>query len=113
MNKEQLKEVIQDTLDALHNEILGYVGEHEWNNSWIEYNLIDLASNLYCANYELLGYFWLQEPKPFIPSMPLDIGLVCEDAEGNRFWCHCSKKMIDMMIEDYFEWQKEEFEGKE
>ena len=110
INKDTLEEVIRDTLEALHNEVLGDVGEHEWDNTWIEYNVIDLATKLYCANYTLLGYFWLQEPKPFIPRMPLDIGLVCENAVGDRFWCHCSKKMLDEMIEEFFAWQREKFE---
>jgi len=113
INKDTLEEVVRNTLEALHNEVLGDVGEHEWDNTWIEYNVIDLATNLYCANYTLLGYFWLQEPKPFLSGMPLDIGLVCEDVEGNRFWCHCSKKMIDEMIEEFFAWQREKFEGEE
>ena len=91
----------EEVIKALNTEVLGDVGEHEWNNTWIDFSFEDFYMKLDINNYTLLGYFWLQEPKAFIPSIPLDIGLVCEDSEGYRFWCHTSKKLMEEMTEDW------------
>ena len=95
----------EEVILALQTEIYGETGEHEWDNTWIAYGLKDFteAINTHYPKITLLGYFWLQEPKHWIDGLDLDIGLVCEEEYGYRFWCHFPSKFIEEMIETYKE----------
>lgn len=61
-----------------------------------------MYNNLREEKLTLIGWFQLSEIKHgwFSDS---DIGIIAEDKEGNRFWCHWEKTAIDKMCERYKE----------
>lgn len=93
----------EEVVLALQTEICGDIGEHEWDNSWVRYSITEMTEALNESGYTLIGYFYLQEPKPYIRGIDLDIGLVCEYKDKYRFWCHHTKKIVDEAIENYKE----------
>ena len=76
-------------------------GEHEWDNSWLGCSIEDMTEELNKNNFTLIGWFNLSQIKKYTESINLDIGIVCEDEDGERFWCHYAKKWLDNNIEDY------------
>jgi len=68
------------------------IGEHEMWNGWISSDLIEMAQACAKYNIKIIGYFQLSNPRPLIGKTFLDIGIVAEDNDGSRFWCHASKR---------------------
>ncbi len=70
---------------------LDRIGYHEMANSWLSNDPWELACELRTRKYKLIGICTEIQPKRplFDPDGdPLDIGICCEDADGDRFWCH-------------------------
>ena len=74
------------------------IGQHEMWNSWISGDLIEMAQACVKNNLNIIGYFQLSEPKPLVDKIFLDIGIVAEDNNNNRFWCHASKSWFEKII---------------
>lgn len=78
-------------------------GEHEWDNSWLGVGIKNSAEILNERRYTLLGWFTLTQPKISLMGITLDIGVVCEDEYGERFWCHYAKEWLEDDIKTYEE----------
>ena len=74
------------------------IGQHEMWNSWISGDLVEMAQACVKNNLNIIGYFQLSEPKPLVDKVFLDIGIVAEDNNNNRFWCHASKSWFEEII---------------
>lgn len=84
-------------------------GEHEMYNGWIGYNFYELCKSLNEEGWVLIGiadapYQW-NFPEPCV-------AIIAETEEGDKFWCHVHKSVIeDMraeMREEYEKMLKEE-----
>lgn len=82
------------------SEYIGDHGYHEMYNGWIGQNCQWLYKNLQEESLQLVGWFWLSEIKHGWFD-DCDIGIIAEDKDGERFWCHYSKESIDQMCEMY------------
>ena len=71
---------------------------HEMWNGWIDINPYDMASNAKDAQIMIVGWFKLSVQKW---DGDLDIGIVAEYEDGERFWCHASSKWFKDWKEDY------------
>ena len=70
---------------------------HELLNTWVcALDPYDMVETLEKHNLTIVGYFYLTEPK-----MRLDIGVVAEDKDGERIWCHARKAWFDDWKEEY------------
>lgn len=68
---------------------------HEMWNGWLMgIDPYDIAAHLKEDKITIIGWFYLTYPKG-----DLDIGVVAEDFEGDRFWCHAKKSW-------YSNWKK-------
>ena len=74
------------------------IGQHEMWNGWISGDLVEMAQACVKNNLNIIGYFQLSEPKPLVDKIFLDIGIVAEDNNNNRFWCHASKSWFEEII---------------
>ena len=54
-------------------------------------------------NFTVIGHCTDIVPKHSWAGELLDVGICCETEDGERFWCHDSKKQLDEMIERYGE----------
>lgn len=71
---------------------------HEMWNGWIDVNPYDMASNAKDNHIMIVGWFKLSIQKW---DGDLDIGIVAEDEDGERFWCHASSKWFEKWKEYY------------
>lgn len=84
---------------ALENKLDDYeIGYHEQWNSWISYDIYELARNCKENNIKIIGlcesvYQRYKDDK--------DIGICVEDEEGKKFWCHASERILSRMIKMY------------
>jgi hypothetical protein len=91
---------------ALEHELYDDGGTcHEMWNGWIGCDPYEFAQNLDKYHLIILGYFKLKSLKP---GTLLDIGIVAEDEDGERFWCHYSSKWIKDWKDEYPELYKED-----
>lgn len=84
------------------SEYLGDHGYHEMWNAWIGRSCQEMYNNLREEKLTLIGWFRLSEIKHGWFS-DCDIGIIAEDENGDRFWCHWEKTAIDEMCECYKE----------
>ena len=81
-------------------EYIGDKGYHSMDNSWLASSLEELYYNLSLESFKLIGWFSLPEIKHgFFDDS--DIGIILENSEGERFWCHFKKQSIDWMTAKY------------
>ncbi len=91
---EKTKQIIKDLDHELYDCGDAY---HEMWNTWVcALSPYDLLESVEKFNLTILGYFKLDEPK-----VNLDIGVIVEDGEGERFWCHARKAWFDDWKEEY------------
>lgn len=77
---------------------------HELLNTWVcALDPYDMVKTLEKHNLTIIGYFYLTEPK-----MKLDIGIIAENKNGERIWCHARKVWFEDWKEDYPELYEEE-----
>lgn len=82
------------------SEYIGDKGYHSMDNSWLASSLEELYYNLSLESFKLIGWFSLPEIKHgFFDDS--DIGIILEDSEEERFWCHFKKQSIDWMVVKY------------
>lgn len=97
MTEEEVYSVLKNNTDVQDH------GEHECDNSWLGCGIKDITEGVTKGNYTLLGWFPLAQAKNYTTGIDLDIGVVCEDEDGNRFWCHYAKKWLDDDLDFYEE----------
>ena len=110
---QKYKDNIKEIKEALAHNLGQVDGYHEMWNSWLYYNvdnLADLASNLNENKLRIIGYAILSTPKlSMFYGTALDIGIVAEYENGDRIWCHASdeyrKRLLSM--KDYESQPKE------
>jgi hypothetical protein len=95
---DKAKEIAQNLKHEMYNCGDAY---HEMWNGWIGTDPYELAQNAKEYNLIILGYFKLEQPKITYAGTILDIGVVVEDEDGDRFWCHAKKVWFDDWEEKY------------
>lgn len=96
-----MKDLIKNIYNNLkNNKMYSYeIGHHEFDNSWLSYDLEELAQNCIDNKFIIIGYTY-----DIIPKGPDngDIGIVCESLEdGDKFWCHMTNSYIQRMLKRY------------
>lgn len=89
MTEEEVYSILKNNSNVLDH------GEHEWDNSWLGCSIHDIAEGVTRNNYTLIGWFTLTQPKHYTDGIDLDIGVVCEDSDGIRFWCHYTSRWLE------------------
>ena len=96
-----MKNLIRQIYHNLKNsKMFSYeIGKHEFDNTWISYDIEKLAQNCLENNFMIIGYTYDIIPKgPDIGN----IGIVCEDlSNGRKFWCHMTDRYIQRMLKMY------------
>ena len=78
-----------------------WTGYHEMWNAWLyACDLAEMASTLDTYRVRIIGYATLTVPKQTFSGKPLDIGVVAEHEDGDRFWCHFSDEDRKRLLED-------------
>ena len=90
---------------ALRNELAYYeIGYHEMNNSWIEYDLFEMAEALSKREFNVIGICTDSNCHRFsMTGELLDCGVVAEYPDGEKFWCHCILRYLKDAIEEFEE----------
>ena len=97
---KKAKQIVQ----ALEHELYDSGdAHHEYWNTWVlALDPYDMAESAEKFNLTIIGYFKLKEPKH-----GLDIGIVAEEKDGNRIWCHAKKVWFEDWKEEFPELYKE------
>lgn len=93
-----------EIIQALQNSLAEYeIGYHEMWNAWISYDPYEMAAACQDQKIKVIGVCNDITPKHpmFDPDFVLDIGICAEYADGERFWCHASRKYLEDMLTDY------------
>lgn len=93
-----------EVIQALQNLLAEYeIGYHEMWNAWISYDPYEMAAECQDKKIKVIGVCNDITPKHimFDPDFILDIGICAEYSDGERFWCHASRKYLDDMLSDY------------
>lgn len=101
LSEEEYNEKYYDAAKEIYKilsggEYLGDRGYHEMWNAWIGCSCQEMYNNLREEKLTLIGWFWLSKVKHGFFS-DCDIGIIAEDENGDRFWCHWDKDSIDTM----------------
>lgn len=100
---QKYRDSAKEVYDILSGaEYIGDRGSHEMYNGWLGSTCQELYKNLKDEDWKLIGWFWLSNVKHGYFS-DCDIGVIAEDNDGERFWCHYTKQEIDYMCECYKE----------
>lgn len=96
---EKYKNDIEEIREALNHDLGQVDGYHEMWNSWLcASDLAEMASNLKEHKLRIIGYATLTTPKLTMFDTVLDIGVVAEYEDGERFWCHTSSEHIKSLL---------------
>lgn len=102
--KSQYANGAAEVIKALQNRLAEYeIGYHEMWNSWISYDPYEMAAECQDQRIKVVGVCDDITPKRnmFDSDFILDIGICAEYSDGERFWCHASRKYLDDMLADY------------
>lgn len=83
---------------ALLNKVPQYsIGEHEWDNSWINTSdIFEMAKSCAENHFTVIGICY---DLPWTKEL-FETGIVAETFDGERFWCHCyTKGLNDLLTE--------------
>ena len=98
--RNDVKEIMESLKNRLEYDEIGY---HEMWNSWVCYDPYEMAAYCRQEKFKIVGYHELEVPKRSWTGTWLDIGIVAEYENGERFWCHTSKEIFDYLTrEKYF-----------
>lgn len=98
--REDVKEIMANLKNRLEYDEIGY---HEMWNSWVCYDPYEMAAYCRKEKFKVIGYHELEVPKRSWFGYNLEIGIVAEYENGERFWCHTSKEIFDYLTrEKYF-----------
>jgi hypothetical protein len=95
LTKEELSEKFGEAakaiLKSITNVVESDIGYHEMWNAWLSNDPVEMAITAAERNIKILGHTTNIAPKrSFFSENLLDCGVVAEDADGERFWCHWS-----------------------
>ena len=94
--KEENKRVNQLNLYGLFNDC--YIqGEHQMYNGWVSYDFYEMCNHLNEESWTLVGI--AQPPWDWNLKDPC-VAIIVEDIDGDKFWCHAHKFLIDDMRDD-------------
>lgn len=96
----EAKQIVQGMLNKLYGP-----GDavHEMWNGWIDPDPYDMAKRLKKQEAIVIGWFQLDYPKKIGKYTNLDIGIVIEYSDGERFWCHADSTWFKNWPEYYKE----------
>lgn len=98
---DKYREDVKEIRAAIHNRLEDYeIGYHEMWNGWVTYDPYELASYCRQEKFKIVGHHELAIPKHSFCGLTLDMGIVAEYENGERFWCHTSKDIIDYLGRD-------------
>lgn len=86
-------------------EYKGDRGFHEMDNSWLGGTIEEFYVLLQKKKLSLIGWFSLPNIKHGF-FCDCDIGIIAEDENGERFWCHDQKENIDFSCSEYLGFEK-------
>ena len=92
------KEIVQGLQNKLYSPGDAY---HEMWNGWIGINPYEMAQDMVKHKLIIIGYFPLSNVLD-----TRDIGIVAEDKDGDRFWCHANSVWFAHWEEKYPELYK-------
>lgn len=88
----------QEILQALQTTLTDYaIGDAERDNSWISYDPYEMAARCAERNIRVVGIY--RQP-PWIHrsgGVEMDIAVVAEHSDGERFWCHASSEYLRLV----------------
>jgi len=95
LTKEELNEKFGEAakaiLKSITNVVEGDIGYHEMWNAWLTNDPVEMAITAAERNIKIVGHSTNIAPKrSFLGGDLLDCGVVAEDEDGERFWCHWS-----------------------
>ena len=97
--KAKYKEEAKKIVKAIKNEVPfepECIGSHEMWNSWIDVDPYQMASNCLYEHITVIGFCYLRRESKFLSTdTVLDIGVVAENEDGERFWCHANSKWFN------------------
>ena len=102
--KSQHAKGAAEVIKALQNLLAEYeIGYHEMWNAWIRYDPYEMAASCQHHKFKVVGVCNDITPKHnmFDHDLILDIGICAEYSDGERFWCHASRKCLDDMLAEY------------
>lgn len=102
--KSQHAKGAAEVIKALQNRLAKYeIGYHEMWNAWISYDPYEMAAECQDHKIKVVGvcYDITAKNALFGIDFILDIGICAEYSNGERFWCHASRKYLDDMLADY------------
>lgn len=85
-------------LQALRTPLADYaIGNAERDNSWISYDPYEMAAKCAERNIRVVGI--CQQPPWTHRSggVEMDIAIVAEHSDGERFWCHASSVYLQLV----------------
>ena len=94
------KEIVQGLQNKLYSPGDAY---HEMWNGWIGINPYEMAQDIVKHKLIIIGYFPLSTVLD-----TRDIGIVAEDEDGDRVWCHANSVWFEPWEEYFPELYKEE-----
>lgn len=98
--REKYKEKAIEILKGLQNKLSSYeIGYHEMWNGWIDNDLYEMAANCVKENLKIIGYSTDIKPHTICSCIILDTGICVEDEDGEKFWCHTSKEMVERILD--------------
>lgn len=97
--KEKAKEIYKNIQNKISADTKGY---HEMWNGWLYGTPYEMAKACIENNINIVGHSYLAIPKHgLIDGDILDMGICAENEDGEKFWCHFSKKFYDRIINRY------------
>lgn len=95
---EKYRKDAEEIYAAFQNKLLrDEIGYHETWNAWLAYDLYELAQHCRKEKIKIVGYSEDIIPKHSWVGILLDIGVCAEYDNGERFWCHCSRDILDYL----------------
>lgn len=94
---EQLIASIQTKIPAYE------LGCHEGWNAWLNCDPYEMAAECKKNKIRVLGHCADIQPRsgPFDPDLILDIGICAQYEDGEKMWCHWSRRALDHMLSSW------------
>lgn len=88
----------QEILRALKTTLENYaIGDSERDNSWISYDPYEMAARCAERNIRVLGVYKQPPWTHRSGGVEMDIAIVAEHSDGERFWCHASSEYLRLV----------------
>ena len=107
MTKEEIWEKYREDCEEIDRNIrsclAGYeIGHHEADNSWVSDDMTKMAARLRKMKAKVIGHSRdIPVKTSLFSSVPLDVAVVCERMDGERFWCHFSTEQYEKLLKSF------------